>query len=368
MTTVREIRSSQLGLDFSSLAPPTSPTTTRGSKTSANLDELEDCAWSASVALDPKHRPQHLADLASTVRREWRRYPQEAHLLDAQRRRYRRLSLQEIIAIQGFPADWFADAEIRKGDKIRAIGDAVPPPVACAVIRALDRHVSWQSRTAVEVCAGAGGLASGSAAAGFEHHVLIDHWAPACAVLRSGKPWPADRVVCGSISDYDFTPLRGSVGLLSGGPPCQPWSQAGRRAGHGDPRDLLGRIHELVASVEPEAFVFENVPGLMSEENEGYLSAILARLRAPGTHIRYGVVSGILNAADYGVPQFRRRVFIIGLRDEPSATAFRVLDTAAAEATHRDPALPGEPRRPWVTLREAFASIPDPRGWRHWPF
>lgn len=330
--------------------------------------ELDDCTWSAAVALDPRHRPQQLERPSSTVRRCWCFSPQEAHLLDETRRRYRRLSVAEIATVQGFDPAWFSGVALRTTDKVRAIGDAVPPPLAKAVVAALTKRVNWTTRTAVEICAGAGGLASASVDAGFEHQLLIDYWAPACAVLRSGKPWAPERVVCGSVSDYDFRPLKGKVGLLSGGPPCQPWSHAGRRDGHDDPRDLLGRIHEIVNAIEPDAFVFENVPGLFTDENQEYLSAVLARLRAPCEHLRYGVVSGILNAADFGVPQLRRRVFIIGVRDQPSSCAYRILDDVAAHASHRDPTKAAAGRRPWVTLREAFANLPDPGGWKHWPF
>lgn len=331
-------------------------------------EALGACTWSASVALDPKHRPQQLDRPSSTVRRCWCFSPQEAHLLDEVRRRYRKFSVQELAVLQGFGLSWFEKTGLTTTDTVRAIGDAVPPPLAHAVVSAIDQYVRWNSRTAVEICAGAGGLASASASIGLEHLLLIDQWSPACKILRNDKPWPADRVVCGNALDFDFRSLRGRVGLLSGGPPCQPWSQAGHRAGHGDPRDLLGRISAVVAAVEPDAFVFENVPGLFCETNFDYLSEILSRLRAPSRGVRYGVVSGILNAADYGVPQLRRRVFIVGVRDAPSAQAYRVLDAAYAMATHRDPSSPLPSRRPWVTLREALASIPDPGGWKHWPY
>src|SRR5207247_1682550 len=123
---------------------------------------------------------------ASTVRRSWCFSPQEAHLLDMQRRRYRKLSVQEIALIQGFDPSWLEGVALRTTDKVRAIGDAVPPPLARAIVRAVDQRISWKSRTSVEICAGAGGLASGAAAAGFEHLVLIEQWAPACAILREG--------------------------------------------------------------------------------------------------------------------------------------------------------------------------------------
>jgi hypothetical protein len=58
----------------------------------------------------------------------------------------------------------------------------------------------------------------------------------------------------------------------------------------------------------------------------------------------------------------------VGVRNAPSSAAYRILDTAAALATHRDPSRPDPSRRPWVTLREAFATLPDAGGWKHWPY
>jgi site-specific DNA-cytosine methylase len=332
-----------------------------------NEDALPSSTWSVRVATDPRHRPQTLDRPSSTVRRCWCFSPQEAHLLDAREKRYRRLTIQEIALIQGFDPSWFVDAGLKWTDTVRAIGDAVPPPLARAIVESLNSHVEWTSLTAVEICAGAGGLASASAQIGLEHLLLMDYWEPACCVLRANKPWDSGRVVCGSVAAHDFSSLRQRVGLLSGGPPCQPWSLAGRRRGHDDERDLLRDVHRIVEAVEPDAFVFENVPGLFSVENRRYLSAALARLRSPGRGLRYGVVSGVLNAADYGVPQTRRRVFIVGIRNQPSSAAHRVLDKAALSATHRDPTLPRSGVRPWKTLREAFDGLPDPGGWKRLP-
>jgi site-specific DNA-cytosine methylase len=142
-----------------------------------NLAELEQCAWSASVALDPKHRPQKWNQPSSTLRREWCRYPQEAHLLDEERWRYRRLTSSEMALLQGFDPSWFAVPRLSNLDRIRAIGDAVPPPLAKAILGAIDSKWNWTERAAVEICAGAGGLASAiSDRARLEHTLLVDRW------------------------------------------------------------------------------------------------------------------------------------------------------------------------------------------------
>jgi site-specific DNA-cytosine methylase len=124
-----------------------------------------------------------------------------------------------------------------------------------------------------------------------------------------------------------------------------------------------------VAQVQPEVFVFENVPGLASGEHKAYLHDIIAKLRAPDDKSpKYGVVAGTLNAADFGVPQYRRRLFMIGFREMPSAFAFKTFDRVYDLATHRDPTLPHPARRPWTTLRESIGQRPDPGGWRRWDY
>ncbi len=336
------------------------------SETDADEDALGDCQWSTSVALDPKHRPQVWDHPSSTVRREWCRYPQEAHLLDEENWRYRRLTVDEIAILQGFEPSWFQIPGMTNRNRIRAIGDAVPPPLARAIVSVINKQWNWKRRTAVEICAGSGGLGSGAASLeGMEHLALVDQWAPACAILRHEKPWGADRVHCGNVKQHDFSNLKGKVGFLSGGPPCQPWSIGGRRKGFVDPRDLLAWIHELVGTLRPEVFAFENVPGLVTELNAEYLTSVLSNLRVAGGK-KYGVVAGVLNAADYGVPQIRRRVIILGFRDMPTAFAHHVFDKIGAAATHRDPHLPAAGRQRWRTLRDALDARPDPGGWRKW--
>jgi site-specific DNA-cytosine methylase len=77
-------------------------------------------------------------------------------------------------------------------------------------------------------------------------------------------------------------------------------------------------------------------------------------------------MAGIFNAADFGVPQTRRRVFLIGLKGRPNADAFGVFDTIYNSATHRDPARPHMSRERWVTLRDVLINRKDPGGWKHW--
>jgi site-specific DNA-cytosine methylase len=328
--------------------------------------ELPPCHWKRDVALDPKHRPQKWTSPATTVRRDWRKFPQEAHVLDHDEKRYRRLTVDEIALIQGFDPSTVDLPELSERQRIGVLGDAVPPPLATALVKGIAKERTWQQPTVLEICAGIGGLAHGAAAAGLEHLLLIDA-SDACAmILRHRRSWPEDRVVEGDVRRHDFMPFAGRVGLLSGGPPCQPWSLSGLRGGDADRRDLLGTMPELVATVRPEVFLLENVPGLAMFANGRYLNDLIWRLREPAPGTSYGVLVALLNAADFGVPQIRKRLFILGIRDEPGASAARCFARAAELATHRDPSSPDDGRQAWRTVGDVLVEREDPGGWRRW--
>ena len=329
-------------------------------------DALPRCHWSPAVALDPRHRPQKHDEPSSTVRRDWRKYPQEAHLLDTAKGRYRRFTPDEIAVLQGFDPKVVSDATLTDRERIAALGDAVPPPVARALGRAIDSVWSWCSRTAVEICAGIGGLAEGSSSIGLEHLALVDRAPIVGRLLRRSRPWPADVVTVADVRTIDFGCYRGGVGLLSGGPPCQPWSQAGSRRGQYDDRDLFGWLPDLVSVIAPEVFLFENVPGLVSPANSEYLRSILAQLERPSPRLRYGILVAKLNAADFGVPQTRQRVFVLGFRESPAALASKAFDHVAAQRTHAAPGAAPHQLPRWRTVGDALRDYPDPGGWRRW--
>lgn len=253
-------------------------------------------------------------------------------MLDPETQRIRRLTATEIQRIQGFDEEWFRAANIDEKDAIRAAGDAVPPPVAEAVFQGLQSSKEWENETHLEICAGAGGLASGADRAGFETLALIDAWASAGRILKAH--WAPELVKVIDVRRFSLEDFRERLGVLSGGPPCQPWSSGGERKGELDPRDLMGRTDEFVAACRPEAFVWENVPGLLQGRFREYFDDLMRRLRNPEEGLHYGVLGAILNAADYGVPQRRRRVFIIGVRDATTVDVSRIFERVHREATH----------------------------------
>ena len=198
----------------------------------------------------------------------------------------------------------------------------------------------------VELFAGAGGLALGTARAGFRHEVVIERDPDACRTLRRNKVGGVEHVadwaiLQGSVEDYDFTIHADRVDCVFGGPPCQPFSLGGKHRGQGDERNMFPQAVRAVREIRPKAFMFENVKGLLRESFANYFTYIIHQLRYPaiarrgdeewGHHMsrlerlhtageriepRYNVVYQLLNAADYGVPQQRERVFIVGLRSD----------------------------------------------------
>lgn len=99
--------------------------------------------------------------------------------------------------------------------------------------------------------------------------------------------------------------------MVYGGPPCQPFSSGGLRRSHGDDRDMIPEFIRAVGEARPEAFVMENVPGLLVGERRAYFARALASLEALGFRLSWRA----LNAAEFGVPQKRRRLFVVGLRE-----------------------------------------------------
>lgn len=163
--------------------------------------------------------------------------------------------------------------------------------------------------TCVEICAGAGGQALGLDKAGFDHVALVEYEPEYCAVLKKNKPhW---NVICADVHDFDGTPYK-EVDLLAGGVPCPPFSQASKQLGKEDERDLFPEAIRLVGEIHPRAVMLENVRGFLDPKFNEYRTHILEAIRDLG----YRVHIKLLNACDYGVPQLRPRVVIVGIRND----------------------------------------------------
>ncbi|GAF84616.1 unnamed protein product, partial [marine sediment metagenome] len=187
---------------------------------------------------------------------------------------------------------------------------------------------------AISLYSGIGGLDFGFEAAGFEMAVAVEMDAVACATMRlNQQSRPASRrsqILEGMINDFSSRTLLQRAGLrkrqadvLIGGPPCQPFSKSsywvnGDTERLDDPRaDTLTSFLRVLRDTCPRAFLLENVKGFAFQGKEEGLSYVLEGVRRINEQekTRYRVHYAVLNAADYGVPQLRERVFLVASRD-----------------------------------------------------
>lgn len=236
--------------------------------------------------------------------------------------------------------------------------------------------------TAVELFAGAGGLLLGSSLAGFTHLAAAEWEHNCCETLRlnQAKGYPlvdaGMRVIEGDVRDVDWSFLGGQkVDLLAGGPPCQPFSLGGLGKAEVDSRDMFPAFTTVLSKLRPRSFICENVKGLTRSSFHAYYEYILLRLQHPDAaridgepweehsarlsrihtsadteSLRYEVIPTVVDAADYGVPQHRHRVFIVGFRSDVEAS------WAFPSRTHAKDGEGG--LLPWRTLSEALAGVP----------
>jgi len=200
--------------------------------------------------------------------------------------------------------------------------------------------------TVLDLFCGAGGLSLGFAAAGFEIVQAIDHDVDAIATYRANIGAHA------TVADVSRCSTFPAAEVLIGGPPCQGFSSAGMRK-LGDSRNtLVALFAHIVATLRPTAFIFENVEGFLTAEHGAYVLDLLSPLIAVGYRIHVRKV----NAANYGVPQHRKRVIAIGgLGWEPSFPLPTHTAHGAPGATLATRLMPRTP-----SLGEALMGLPQP--------
>ena len=163
--------------------------------------------------------------------------------------------------------------------------------------------------TFIEVCAGGGGLSAGLIKAGFTPVLLNDNNSDCCKTLKHNHP--DANVVCESMDKIDYSQYVNKVDLLTGGVPCQSFSQAGLRKGLDDPRgDLMMKFIEILNLIKPKIFMIENVKGLLTHDDGKTIKKIIETLNK---NKLYNINYKCLDASKYDVPQKRERVFIIGV-------------------------------------------------------
>lgn len=270
----------------------------------------------------------------------------------------------------------------------------------------------------LELFTGAGGLALGTGTAGFEHAAVVEFDHDCCETLRLNQslgyePLKDWKIIEGDARELDHARF-GPVELMAGGVPCQPFSLGGKHRAYEDERDMFPEFARAVAALRPKAFLVENVKGLLRGSFADYFEYVVLRLSHPlitmkagrtwrehraeleRTHtagkvtgLDYNVVFQLLNAADYGVPQRRERVFIVGFRADlgvqwsfPSPTHSRDAllreqfvtgeywerhripkkrrPALMASVRERTPRLWGDDdQRSWRTVRDAISDLPS---------
>ena len=191
---------------------------------------------------------------------------------------------------------------------------------------------------AVDLFAGAGGLSLGLEQAGFDVVAAVEY-DPVHAATHEFN-FPQTTVLCADVSapleadtlltavkggmkayGHDVDAWDGELDLIAGGPPCQGFSSIGKRLVDDTRNRLVFHFYRLVSELKPRYFVMENVPGMARGGHAGILGDLISEFEGAGYHFPDEQKYRILNAADFGVPQERHRLFLIGTRNDQPVTA-----------------------------------------------
>ena len=263
--------------------------------------------------------------------------------------------------------------------------------------------------TSVDLFSGLGGLALGAELAGFTSAVLIDHDEHVTDLLKlnqkNGLAFGGADIITAPVEQGSWraSVKPGSIDLLTAGPPCQPFSQAGKSTGSSDARNGFPTLLDAVRFIQPRAIVIENVPGLFRADHVHYadyirfaLSDAISVPQCPQqnwqqhlvqlethfltsqTQSDYKVIRKLVNAADFGVPQLRTRVFYIAYRADVHTSYAQLQHTHSQEALEtsfenqtyweqfespQEPLQRGHTKsvrgeNPWQTVRNALHDLP----------
>ena len=192
----------------------------------------------------------------------------------------------------------------------------------------------------LEIFSGAGGLAKGLENSGFQHAAFVEFNKHAYSSLCEN--FNKESIFFGDIRDFNLDTLS-EIDIVAGGPPCQPFSLGGKHKANQDSRDMFPYAINAIQRLEPKAFIFENVKGLLRPSFSEYFEYIILRLSYPDSNkldtegwkdhllqlrlltkakyigAKYNVEYKLINAADYGIPQTRERVVIVGIRSDINA-------------------------------------------------
>ena len=271
----------------------------------------------------------------------------------------------------------------------------------------------------IELFSGAGGLGMGLHEAGIHPVEVIERDCYCCETIRENqrlavsavKGW---KVLQCDVAKFDYMKYENKIDVISGGPPCQPFSMGGKHAANNDSRDMFPQAIRAIREVRPRAFIFENVKGITRLSFRNYYQYIqlqmehptivrrateswkdhLCRLERHHTSgkrgdLHYRVVTRLVHAANYGIPQKRERVFFVGFRDDLGIAWTFPDETHSSESLIWDQVVTGAywdrhrvsrkergiaprlrpktesllfkpPTLAWRTVRDALIGLPDP--------
>ena len=205
------------------------------------------------------------------------------------------------------------DSRLRRQAAIEGRGEAPLHDVNTPALDPLTLMPQLEANglTTLSLFSGGGGLDLGFDRAGYTHQGSWEILPEAANTLRAARPvWNVHGGLDGDVRGMNWGAFKGNIAVVHGGPPCQPFSNAGKQRGAADPRDMWPEFVRAVLEARPEVFVAENVAALASMTFSDYVDeTILAPL---GQHYRIHRV--LLQAYEFGVPQVRKRVVFFGFR------------------------------------------------------
>lgn len=299
---------------------------------------------------------------------------------------HRGLSVREAALLQSFPADWYFEGPF--DDKYKQIGNAVPPLFAKAVAETIDQYwvsevvptsealqadiespigrsissslAAWKKRArdtaelngaqkkikfrAVDLFCGAGGLSLGFLNGGFDIVFAADNDSESLATYRRNLGDHVHKVDLSEGSPRSIASMiqktAGNIDILIGGPPCQGFSIQRRGTGDDSRNNFLLRHVQIGIALNAKAILIENVPTILGGRGKTHMTELLDALNVAD----YCVNTKVLQAADYGVAQLRRRAFVVAIHKDYT-NGFEI----------EIPALDAEN---YVTVRQALAGLP----------
>jgi len=161
----------------------------------------------------------------------------------------------------------------------------------------------------IDLFSGPGGLSIGLKRAGYRVLANVEMNRDAMETYTSHDADATHYNV--DVREVSFEKFKGIADIVAGGPPCQPFSTGGLRKAQTDKRDMIPEFIRCLKECQPAAFIMENVPGLIQKRTRPYFDWALSQLSGCGFRLNWAV----LNSADYGIPQKRKRLIVIGSRD-----------------------------------------------------